>query len=122
MSGNPSAADDLPSVQITVQCKNPTEHPLSDVLQVYVHVNGSSDEVPNHKLVAFERIRLEAGESKELQIPVPAAAFTTVDDSGERKYDGTSATLYLGFSQPELTESGQKFYPDDRGLTFDVAF
>ncbi len=55
---------EIPSAQITIHCQNPTDRDLSDVIQVYVHVNGSSNEVPNHKLAAFERIRLDAGESK----------------------------------------------------------
>ena len=111
---------EIPSALITVHCQNPTERNLSDVLQVYAHVNGSNNEVPNHKLASFERIRLDAGESREFRITVPAAAFTTVDDSGCRSCDGTSVTLYLGFSQPDLTEDGQKVYASGRGQIFEV--
>ena len=111
---------EIPSSQISVHCENPTVRNLSDVLQVYAHVNGSPNEVPNHKLAAFERIRLDAGESKDFRITVPASAFTTVDDSGNRVFDGTSATLYLGFSQPDFTEDGQKVYANGRGQIFEV--
>ena len=112
---------EIPSAQITIHCQNPTDRDLSDVIQVYVHVNGSSNEVPNHKLAAFERIRLDAGESKEFRITIPPMAFTTVDNSGNRVFDGTSATLYLGFSQPDLTEEDQKIYTGNRGQVFAVA-
>ena len=111
---------EIPSAQITIHCQNPTDRDLSDVIQVYVHVNGSSNEVPNHKLAAFERIRLDAGESKEFRITIPPMAFTTVDNSGNRVFDGTSATLYLGFSQPDLTEEDQKIYTGNRGQVFAV--
>ena len=74
----------------------------------------------NHKLAAYERIRLEAGESKEFRITIPPMAFTTVDNSGNRVFDGTSATLYLGFSQPDFTEDGQKAYASGRGQIFEV--
>lgn len=111
---------EIPSAQITLHCQNPTDRDLSDVIQVYVHVNGSANEVPNHKLAAFERIRLEAGADKELRIEVPAVAFTTVDDSGNRNCDGTSATLYVGFAQPDLTEEGQKTYEYGRGQILEI--
>ena len=111
---------EIPSAQITIHCQNPTDRDLSDVIQVYAHVNGSSNEVPNHKLAAFERIRLDAGESKEFRITIPPMAFTTVDNSGNRVFDGTSATLYLGFSQPDFTEEDQKIYTGNRGQVFAV--
>lgn len=111
---------EIPTVQITVHCQNSTDRDLSDVLQVYVHVNGSANEVPNHKLAAFMRIRLEAGADGEFRIEVPAVAFTTVDESGNRSCDGTSATLYVGFSQPEYTEECQKTYEYGRGQIFEI--
>ena len=111
---------EIPSAQITLYCQNPTDRDLSDVIQVYVHVNGSANEVPNHKLAAFERIRLEAGADKELRIEVPAVAFTTVDDFGNRNCDGTSVTLYVGFAQPDLSEEGQKTYGYGRGQIFEI--
>lgn len=111
---------EIPSAQITLHCQNPTDRDLSDVIQVYVHVNGSANEVPNHKLAAFERILLEAGADRELRIEVPAVAFTTVDDSGNRNCDGTSATLYVGFAQPDLNEEGQKTYGYGRGQIFEI--
>ena len=40
--------------------------------------------------------------------------------TGNRVFDGTSATLYLGFSQPDFTEDGQKVYANGRGQIFEV--
>ena len=88
-------------VTIEVLCTNETNRKLSDVLQVYVHVEGSNNEVPNYKLATFKRIRTKAGEEQKIQLHIPARSFTTVNDDGERRADGTGATIYVGFSQPD---------------------
>ncbi|MBP5606274.1 MAG: hypothetical protein J6X60_12170, partial [Ruminiclostridium sp.] len=44
---------------------------------------------------------LGAGESAEIEIPVPERAFTTVNENGERKIFGDRFTLYAGTSQPD---------------------
>lgn len=71
-----------------------------DVLQVYCKVD-SPNEVDHYKLAAFKRLFVKAGEKQEVEITVPPIAFTTVNDNGERKADGNSATLYIGFAQPD---------------------
>lgn len=72
-----------------------------EVLQVYVHVEGTENEVPNPHLAAFARVHLGPEEERKVRIKVPAEAFRTVDLSGERKYEGTKALLYVGFGQPD---------------------
>lgn len=71
-----------------------------DVIELYIK---SYDEnaVPNHSLCGFERVHLKKGESKTLTISVPERAFTTVNESGERRLFGTHFTLYAGTSQPD---------------------
>ena len=81
-----------------ITCKNISENTVSDVLQLYVHVNGTAYEVPNKKLAAFQRITLAKGESNSFQITIPASAFSVVDDAGNRIYDGKGATISVGFS------------------------
>ena len=39
---------------------------------------------------------------------------------GNRNCDGTSATLYVGFAQPDLTEEGQKTYEYGRGQILEI--
>lgn len=116
------SGSDTPSAKITVSCRNPESHPLTDVLQVYVHVDNSVNEVPNHKLAAFERIHLASGEEKTYELMIPTSAFTTVNDLGQWVADASSATVYLGFSQPEITESHRKSYPDKRGNIFHISW
>lgn len=72
-----------------------------DVLQIYVQVKGSENEVPNPKLAAFCRIHLKPGEKKSVEITIPGSAFATVNERGERCFDGNGAYIYAGFGQPD---------------------
>lgn len=87
-------------VWLNVEITNDGKYATDDVLQVYAKVK-SPNEVLNTKLASFERIHLDAGEKREVGVFVPSKAFTTVDDDGERKADGTGASLFVGFSQPD---------------------
>ena len=93
-----ASADGL---KINVKVKNSSNFAADEVLQVYVHVNGTKDEVLNTKLSAFKRISLAAGEEKTVEIDLGAYAFTTVDDEGIRSVTGNGADIYVGFSQPD---------------------
>ncbi len=72
-----------------------------EVLQVYIKCTDSIHAVPNPALAAFGRIHLQAGETVTVEMPVPARAFTVVDDEGVRRMDGTHFTFYAGISQPD---------------------
>ena len=85
-------------MECSITCRNTGDFDVSDVLQVYVHVNGTEHEVPNKKLVSFKRITLTKGESNTFHLTIPAAAFSVVNDNGERIFDGTGATIFVGFS------------------------
>lgn len=87
-------------ITLTVKCANKNDTSVSDVIQVYVRVTGAKNEVPNHKLAAFKRIRLGSAQTADYTIYVAPDAFTTVDDSGVRNADGDGAKIYIGFSQP----------------------
>lgn len=91
-------------VLCTVTCKNTGNYDVSDVLQVYVHVHGSSFEVPNAKLAAFQRIELKKEETTCFQLTVPSSAFSVINENGERIWDGKGASLFVGFSAQDTTE------------------
>ena len=86
---------------LTVQLENRSQRPAEEVLQVYVRVLGSENEVPHPKLAAFRRVTLAPGAQMTVSVPVDAAAFSTVDDTGARVFDGAGAALYVGFGQPD---------------------
>ncbi|MGN0553244.1 MAG: glycoside hydrolase family 3 C-terminal domain-containing protein [Oscillospiraceae bacterium] len=71
-----------------------------DIIELYIKAY-DKNAVPNHSLCGFERVHLGKGESRTFEIPVPERAFTTVNESGERKIFGTHFTLYAGTSQPD---------------------
>ena len=64
--GEAETADD----EVVVAVTNTGDRPGSAVVQVYGSVPGSTYERPPRRLVGFAKVRLDAGESTELQIPV----------------------------------------------------
>ena len=85
---------------VTVTAENRGSMDVEEVLQVYVRVD-SPDEVPNHHLAAFQRVKLAAGSRREISIPVDRMAFSVVNDQGERVFSGNGAQVYVGFGQPD---------------------
>lgn len=100
--------------KLCITVKNEGSVETEDVLQIYVHVEGTENEVPHPKLSAFRRLKLEPGREQTVEMTIPAAAFSTVNDLGERVFDGKGACIYAGFGQPdsrtaELTGSEGKY-------------
>ncbi len=88
-------------IEVSVIAENRGTMDAEDVLQVYVHVQGSENEVPNPKLAAFQRIHLAPGERKTVTLRVKAKAFSTIDEEGNSVFDGNGAAVYVGFGQPD---------------------
>ncbi|MDE7207255.1 MAG: glycoside hydrolase family 3 C-terminal domain-containing protein, partial [Lachnospiraceae bacterium] len=83
---------------ITVTCTTKCDTCVSEVLQIYVHVNGTDNEVPNVKLAAFGRMNVLPDKETEKTFTIPAKAFMTVDSEGMSTADGDGADIYIGFS------------------------
>ncbi|MDE6420563.1 MAG: glycoside hydrolase family 3 C-terminal domain-containing protein [Lachnospiraceae bacterium] len=81
--------------------RNESGMDLSEVLQVYVRVEESENEVRNHRLCAFRRISLKPGEQKRVALEIRAQAFATVNEHGEYHADGEGAKMFVGFGQPD---------------------
>lgn len=86
---------------LEIEAENAGPVGTEEVLELYAQVQGSENEVPHAKLAAFRRIELAAGEKKCFAVTVPAGAFQTVDEDGNRLADGNGAVLYAGFGQPD---------------------
>lgn len=87
---------------------------VEEVLQIYVHIRDSANEVPNPRLAAFKRVKLGPGEEQTVELTIPRTAFAVVDEQGERCFEGSGADIYAGFGQPdertgELTGKAGKF-------------
>ena len=100
-AGNTFASASENGIELEIKVKNASDIAMSEVIEVYAHVNGTKDEVLNTKLCAFKRIALNAGEEKTYTIKVDKNAMTTVDDEGVRSVTGSSADIYVGFAQPD---------------------
>lgn len=88
--------------RVSVEVANKGNVETEDVIQIYVQVKGSENEVPNPKLAAFCRVSLKPGEKKSVEMTIPVSAFATVNEKGEKCFDGNGAYIYAGFGQPDL--------------------
>ena len=84
-----------------VRIRNRSGFAAEEVVEIYIRDEQSPDAPPNPVLCGFSRVRLEAGESRELRIPVDPRAFTVVTGEGERIPGSGKWTLYAGFGQPD---------------------
>ena len=87
--------------KVLVRVANQGGRETEDVVQVYVQVKGTENEVPNPKLAAFKRITLKPGEEKTVELTISVSAFATVNEQGEKCFDGSGAAIYAGFGQPD---------------------
>lgn len=87
------------SVRVTAQ--NFGSVSTEDVVELYVKAEDSPFAPTNPVLCGFSRVLLASGESKALELHVPSASLTVVDDAGRRFFPGGRYTLYAGTSQPD---------------------
>lgn len=98
----PVSFKNLPDeVEIEVEGINSGNVDIEEVLQVYMKVSGTENEVVNPRLVAFKRISLAAGDEFQINIKVPKKAFFTVNTEGVSALYGDAAKLFIGFGQPD---------------------
>ena len=81
--------------------ENRSPFAAEEVVELYLKDEASPDAPPHPLLCGFRRVRLEAGESREVTIPIEARAFTVVTAAGERVPGSGSWKLYAGFGQPD---------------------
>ena len=99
--------------EVKVTAQNRGNFATEDVIQVYVKDNVSADAPTNPILCGFQRIGLNAGEAKQVVIPLDKAGFTVVNQAGHRIAGSGSWTLYVHTGQPDAkTEelTGKKAY------------
>ena len=94
---NAAKGEDV-KLRVTV-CNNGAE--TDDVVQVYIRPEGSAFAPLNPSLCAFARVHLKENETQTLELTVPAASFTVVNEDGERVRDTDCFTLFCGMGQPD---------------------
>ena len=94
-----------------VRVRNESGRALEEVVELYIRDEGSPLAPPNPALCGFCRVRLEAGEERELSAAIGKDAFTVVDEEGRRIPGSGTWRLWAGFGAPDArTEelSGRK--------------
>ncbi|MCB5531873.1 fibronectin type III-like domain-contianing protein, partial [Thomasclavelia ramosa] len=69
---------------------------IRDVVQVYIQNNDSSFAPPNPVLCGFAKSDFVARKKTEVTITIPKAAFQVVNQQGEKIWDSSSSTLFIG--------------------------
>jgi beta-glucosidase len=92
-----AAGEPLP-VNVTVT--NTGEMEAEEVVQVYLSDLDASVRVPFHKLVAFQRVRLQPGESRKLVFTITAEAMKLVGEDGVRRLEPGIFQVSVGGCSP----------------------
>ena len=72
-----------------------------EVIQLYIKDEKSAFAPENPVLCGFQRAALEAGECKQIYIPIDPYGLTVVNQKGQRIPGSGSWKLYAGFGQPD---------------------
>ena len=87
--------------QALVRVTNRSGFAAEEVVELYVKDLGSPDAPVNPVLAGFARVRLEAGESREVRLTPDPRAFTVVGDDGTRRPGSGRWSVFAGFGQPD---------------------
>ena len=85
------------TLHVTVDLRNTSKRALEEVAQLYIHQRYGRAARPVRELKAFERVRLEAGETRTLQFELPASA-RRYWSSTDKAYvlDASTFDLWIG--------------------------
>lgn len=90
-------------VIVKVRVRNTGRRAGKEVVQLYVSDTESSVERPEKELKAFEKVSLEAGESREVTLELDSRSFSFWDvESGDWKLEPGEFTLRAGGSSGDL--------------------
>ena len=91
------------SVTVTCKLTNTGRTAGAEVVQLYVSNKDTTVEHPEKELKGFRKVYLEPGETKSIEITVPAEAFSHYD-TGSRRFviDRGSHDILLGFSSRDI--------------------
>lgn len=96
------AETDGQSLRISVNVKNTGERDGAEVVQTYAGYENSEVDRPVKQLCGFQRIELEAGEEKKVEIEVPYDKLKWYDPvHREWKLEHMTYTIYAGSSSAE---------------------
>ncbi len=88
------------SLEVRVNVTNTGGRDGEEVVQVYLSDLAASTTVPLHKLVAFERTALKAGESKTVRFTITPEMMMFIDGDGSQKLEPGDFRLVIGGCAP----------------------
>lgn len=86
-------------VVIKVTVTNTGKMDGAETVQAYVKIN--RENTPNAQLKGIKKVSLKAGESKEVEITLPKAAFALYDEEGVLRLSEGTATVYVAGHAPD---------------------
>ncbi|MBN2659147.1 MAG: glycoside hydrolase family 3 C-terminal domain-containing protein [Spirochaetales bacterium] len=102
----PVSSDGSTDINISVTVENPNGEKTSDVIQIYSRRDVPSGRHPELELVAFERLELEPGTTREIPFSILADTAKGISDEGEKIYQTGKLHIWAGTCQPgNLSES-----------------
>ena len=99
----------------TVTVTNTSSNPGDEVVEAYLKTPQPTG--PTHSLVAFERVHLNAGESRDVSLVISPRSLSSVDDQGLRSIQAGTYTLSVGSTQPQETKARSEVDFNIKGTT-----
>ncbi|HEY2407383.1 MAG TPA: glycoside hydrolase family 3 C-terminal domain-containing protein [Polyangiaceae bacterium] len=93
-----SMGDEL---EVSVRVKNTGARAGDEVVELYVKDLESSCVVPHHELRGFERIALDAGQSRTVSFKLSSRDLSLIDERGKRVLEPGKFRISVGSSQPD---------------------
>lgn len=90
-------------IDITLDVKNVGDFDGTETLEAYVRVEAEEklSHVPNFSLKGIKKVKLHAGEFKEVTMHLPKEAFALYDEDGLLKLHKGSCVVYIGDQAPD---------------------
>jgi beta-glucosidase len=94
------------TAQVRFIVKNTGDSAGHEVVQLYVRDVLASVARPVQELRGFQRVRLDAGESRHITIPIPASALAFRDENGRRIVEPGAIRVMVGSSSRDIRLRG----------------
>ncbi|HEX2905343.1 MAG TPA: glycoside hydrolase family 3 C-terminal domain-containing protein [Phototrophicaceae bacterium] len=88
-------------LHLSINVTNAGDRAAEEVVQVYLRDLEASTIVPRYKLVAFQRVALDAGETQSLNFTVEADQMRFIDDNGQAQLEPGVFRVWVGGSSPD---------------------
>ncbi len=103
-------SEDSSSIKVKLALTNKGDMTALEKIQIYAKYDDSRTETPNYQLCAFATVKLDANETKEIELEIDKYWIKAVLDNGERVEPDGKITLFAGGHQPdEYSESLYKY-------------